>query len=154
MEAGKWIMFAFLLGAVGVGFKTRTLKWYEFAVSGLFLVLLDGLVFDGQISRWVGQLGTNVQQAADGAAAGSVVFLDTETRARLRRFGRRMWAQRPAPLDYLLTVGLAFTTWVWWDLALPVGLAIFAAVLLGAVATAAALNQDPKDPDEVVSRDG
>jgi hypothetical protein len=62
--AGQWIVFAFLAGAVGVGFKTRTLKWYEFAVSGLFLLLLDALIFDGQIVAWLGQLGRSAQSVA------------------------------------------------------------------------------------------
>ncbi len=64
MEIGKWIVFAFLAGAVIVGFKTRTLKWYEFVVSGLFVLLLDALIFDAQISTWVGELGANVRDAA------------------------------------------------------------------------------------------
>ncbi len=64
MEIGKWLVFAFLAGAVIVGFKTRSLKWYEFVVSGLFVLLLDALVFNGQISAWVGQIGANVRDAA------------------------------------------------------------------------------------------
>jgi hypothetical protein len=152
MEAGKWIVFAFLLGCVLVGFKTRQLKWYEFAVSGLFLVLLDGLVFRGEISRWVGQLGSNLQGAAAHASAGSLLLLGPASRERASRFVRRVWAQRPLPVDYLLLVGCAFLTRMWFDLPMPAGLAMFAAVLLGATITAAALNPEPGDQGDAGAR--
>ena len=64
MEIGKWTVFAFLAGAVLVGFKSRQLKIYEFVVCGAFMLLLDGLVFHGQIASWIGQLGATAKSAA------------------------------------------------------------------------------------------
>lgn len=98
MEVGKWIVFAFLTGVVFVGFKTRSLKGWEFAASGAFMVLLDGLVFHGQISSWLGNLGSNVRGAAGNASAGMLLFTPGAW-PRVRRFGARMWKHRPGSVD-------------------------------------------------------
>ncbi|KWX10274.1 hypothetical protein TR74_04595, partial [Carbonactinospora thermoautotrophica] len=109
MEVGKWIALAFLAGAVLVGFRTRTLKWYEFVVSGLFVLLLDGLVFGGQISDWIGQLGANVKETAGHAAAGAVLLGGP----RARRFARRVWEHRPAPLDWVAVAAATVLAHFW-----------------------------------------
>jgi len=98
MEVGKWIVFAFLTGVVIVGFKTRSLKGWEFAASGAFVLLLDQLVFKGQISTWLGNLGSNVRGAAGNASAGMLLFTPGAW-PRARRFGARMWKHRPGPAD-------------------------------------------------------
>ncbi|GAA4309220.1 hypothetical protein ACFQY7_16140 [Actinomadura luteofluorescens] len=98
MEVGKWIVFAFLTGVVIVGFKTRSLKGWEFAASGAFVLLLDQLVFKGQISTWLGNLGSNVKGAAGNASAGMLLFTPGAW-PRARRFGARMWKHRPGPVD-------------------------------------------------------
>jgi hypothetical protein len=155
MEVGKWIVFAFLAGAVLVGFRTRTLKWYEFAVSGLFLILLDGLVFNGQIAAWVGQLGSNVKSAADGATAGFAVLAGPTALARLARLGRRMWAHRPAPLDYAGLVAATVIARIWLDLPVPIGFAVLSAALAGMVLIAALTDPDiRRDPDGPAEQDG
>jgi hypothetical protein len=101
---GMWIAFAFVAGMVLIGFKSRQLKWYEFIVSGLFVLLLDKLVFDGQISAWVGQLGSKAQGAAShGALRGAMVFpflLTPGARVRARRFAVRLVKHRPTGWDY------------------------------------------------------
>lgn len=98
MEVGKWIVFAFLTGVVIVGFKTRSLKGWEFAASGAFVLLLDQLVFKGQISTWLGNLGSNVKGAAGNASAGMLLFTPGAW-PRARRFVARMWKHRPGPVD-------------------------------------------------------
>lgn len=105
METGKWIVMAFLTGVIVIGFRTRSLKSWEFISSGLFVLLLDQLVFHGQISSWVGNLGSNVKGAAGhGIKAGlaAPLLLPPGGRAKLAAFARAMWANRPGLVDYLL----------------------------------------------------
>ncbi|MFB9890455.1 hypothetical protein [Planobispora takensis] len=136
MEAGKWIIFAALAGAVFVGFKSRQLKMYEFFVCGLFVLLLDGLVFNGQISKWVGDLGSNIPDVADSVTAGLALGpASPRTRRRLAAFGRALWAQRPHWSDYLIITAITLTVhyllgWSWW----------FGAVAAGALAVLVAIN--------------
>lgn len=140
MEVGKWIALAFLAGAVLVGFRTRTLKWYEFVVSGLFVLLLDGLVFGGQISDWIGQLGANVKETAGHAAAGAVLLGGP----RARRFARRVWEHRPAPLDYLAVAAATVLAHCWLGLPVLAAGAVCTAVLAG-MALLATLSDRPGD---------
>lgn len=107
-EVGKWIVFAGLCGAVFVGFKTRTLRWYEFLVCGLFVLLADALVFHGTIVDWVGQIGSTAQNAANGAALGMALLGPRDKRARLGWQISHVWQHRPGIGDVLLA-GLA--TW-------------------------------------------
>jgi hypothetical protein len=100
METGKWIVLAFLAGVILIGFKTRSLKTWEFIASGAFMLLLDGLVFHGQISNWLGQLGSNVKGAAGNAAFGHVVsgmgvVAVPGMSERARHLAAAMWARRP-----------------------------------------------------------
>ncbi|GIH89906.1 hypothetical protein Psi01_05360 [Planobispora siamensis] len=136
MEAGKWIIFAALAGAVFVGFKSRQLKMYEFFVCGLFVLLLDGLIFNGQISKWVGDLGNNIPDVADSVTAGLALGpVPAPTRRRLAAFGRALWAQRPHWSDYLIITAITITVhylwgWSWW----------FGAVAAGTLAVLVVIN--------------
>ncbi|GGP92261.1 hypothetical protein BKA00_000440 [Actinomadura coerulea] len=112
MEVGKWIVFAFLTGVVIVGFKTRSLKGWEFAASGAFVLLLDQLVFKGQISSWLGNLGSNVRGAAGNASAGMLLFTPGAW-PRARRFGARMWKHRPGPADLAMYAAAGVLMHVW-----------------------------------------
>lgn len=106
MEAGKWIVFAALAGAVFVGFKSRQLKSYEFVVCGLFVLLLDGLVFKGQITKWVGDLGSNLPDVAKSVSPGMAFGLSPATKRGVTRFGRCLWANRPHWSDYVVIAAL------------------------------------------------
>ncbi|MEU8303424.1 hypothetical protein AB0C84_07655 [Actinomadura sp. NPDC048955] len=112
MEVGKWIVFAFLTGVVIVGFKTRSLKGWEFAASGAFVLLLDQLVFKGQISTWLGNLGSNVKGAAGNASAGMLLFTPGAW-PRARRFGAHMWKHRPGPADLAMYGAAIVLMHVW-----------------------------------------
>ncbi|MEV4161434.1 hypothetical protein [Nonomuraea dietziae] len=134
MEAGKWIIFAALAGAVLVGFKTRQLKSYEFVVCGLFVLLLDGLVFKGQISRWIGDLGASLPHVTTSLSPGMAVWLSPAHRQRLAAVGRRLWEHRPHWSDYLvLAIAMPLAHyllgWSWWfGLFLLIGLAAMVVV--------------------------
>lgn len=137
-HVGMWIAFAFVAGMVLIGFKSRQLKWYEFIVSGLFLLLLDRLVFHGQISAWVGQIGSKAQGAASHGALIFPFLLTPGGRAKARRFTARLAKHRPTGWDYafyLLVVIAAHLVlrWGW--------LVCFGtyALLLAALTVAAAL---------------
>ncbi|WP_433467039.1 hypothetical protein [Spirillospora sp. CA-128828] len=113
MEVGKWIVFAFLSGVVIVGFKTRSLKGWEFFASGAFVLLLDQLVFKGQISTWLGNLGSNVKGAAGNAAAGMVLFFKPGAWPRVQRFAARMWQHRPDLPDLAIYAAAIVLMHVW-----------------------------------------
>ncbi|MBB5085049.1 hypothetical protein [Nonomuraea endophytica] len=134
MEAGKWIIFAALAGAVLVGFKSRQLKTYEFIVCGLFVLLLDGLVFNGQISKWVGDLGSNLPEVANSiTTSGLALWLSPNARHRLIAFGRAMWTHRPGWGDYLFCASLTVIAHYLLGISWWFGL-LLAAVLAGATA--------------------
>jgi hypothetical protein len=118
MEVGKWVVFAFLSGVILIAFKTRSLKSWEFAASGAFMVLLDGLVFHGQISTWLGHLGSNVKGAAGHAALGHAVsgmaVIGAPTMSqRARRFAAAMWARRPGLDDCGISLAVAVLAHLW-----------------------------------------
>ncbi|MFI6325104.1 hypothetical protein ACIBG8_46840 [Nonomuraea sp. NPDC050556] len=145
MEAGKWIIFAALAGAVFVGFKSRQLKSYEFVVCGLFVLLLDGLVFKGQITKWVGDLGSNLPDVAKTVSPGMALGLTPNARCWLARFGRAVRANLPHWSDYVITAALTVVAHYvlglsWWFGAVLYGVL---AVLLAAKALLAMPAADP-----------
>src|SRR5262249_37389052 len=105
---GMWIAFAFAAGMVLVGFKSRQLKWYEFIVSCVFALLLDRLVFGGQIGTWIGHLGSKAQGAAGHGAlsqgAMMLPFLLPGRGGKARRLAAKVWTNRPGIGDTLFYV--------------------------------------------------
>ncbi|QKG27305.1 hypothetical protein [Actinomadura verrucosospora] len=135
MEVGKWIVFAFLTGVIVVGFKTRSLKTWEFISCGAFMLLLDGLVFHGQISTWLGHLGSNVKGAAGHAALGHAVsgmaVIGAPTMSeRARRFAAAMWARRPGLDDCGISLAVAVLAHLWLGAPWPVAAASVVLVLI------------------------
>src|SRR4051794_9492917 len=108
MEIGKWIVFAFLCGAVLVGFRSRQLKAYEFLICGAFAILADGLVFHGAVSQWIGELGAQAKNAVSlphhaqlPALAGLGMLVPVGGPA-LRRFTAACWRHKPDLTDLIV----------------------------------------------------
>ncbi|MGH3377644.1 MAG: hypothetical protein ACRDS0_03780 [Pseudonocardiaceae bacterium] len=143
---GMWIAFAFVAGMVLIGFKSRQLKWYEFIVSGIFVLLLDRLVFSGQISSWVGQIGSKAQGAAGhGALHGSMAFpflFTPGARAKARRFTARLVKHRPTGWDYAGYLGVVIAAqlmlrWGW-----LVSFGVYALIMAALTGVAALFDKD------------
>lgn len=145
--AGMWIAFAFVAGMVLIGFKSRQLKWYEFIVSGIFVLLLDRLVFSGQISAWVGQIGSKAQGAAGHGALHSgliLPFLFTPGgRDKARSLAARLRKHRPTRSDYLgfMLVAVAAHLVLRWGWLVSFGVY---ALVLAALTVIAALLDKPR----------
>ncbi|GAA2124483.1 hypothetical protein [Actinomadura napierensis] len=149
MEVGKWIVFAFLTGVIVVGFKTRSLKTWEFISCGAFMLLLDGLVFHGQISTWLGHLGSNVRGAAGHAALGHAVsgmaVIGAPTMSeRVRRFAAAMWARRPSLDDCGISVAVAVLAHLWLGAPWLVAAASVVLVLIAFPAISVITAQQPR----------
>ncbi|WP_329258728.1 hypothetical protein OG417_21305 [Actinoallomurus sp. NBC_01490] len=142
---GMWIAFAFVAGMVLIGFKSRQLKWYEFIVSGVFVLLLDRLVFHGQISSWVGQLGSTAQGAAAHTAMVFPFLLTPTARAKARRFTARLVKHRPTGRDYIayLLIAVAAHLVLRWGWLVCFG--TYGLLLLTLTLVAATLDRDQPD---------